>query len=305
MENGLAIHAKGLQKSYGSVEALRDVNLSVRRGEIFGFLGPNGAGKTTTIRCMLDLIRPNGGELQVLGIDPQRDPMAVRQRVGYLPSEPQVEGNLTGESALRYFSALRGARFDRQYVAGLAERLELDLDRQVKNLSHGNKQKVAVVAALMHHPELLIMDEPTTGLDPLMQQEVLRLVREAQSEGATVFFSSHIISVVERLAQRVGIIRQGVVVEVAETQDLIGRALRRARIRFSRAIDPSRFAELPGVELISTNANSEIVLQVTGNMRTLINALADAPLIDIDTERPSLEELFLAYYEGDDMESMQ
>lgn len=299
MDDDLAIYASKLQKSYGSVEALRRVDLQVRRGEIFGFLGPNGAGKTTTIRCMLDLIRPNGGELRVLGIDPQQDAQAVRSRVGYLPSEPQMEGNLTGEDALRYFTALRGEKYEKPRVARLAERLDLDLSRQFKNLSHGNKQKVAVVAAVMHQPELLIMDEPTTGLDPLIQQEVLKIVREAQSDGATIFFSSHIISVVERLAERVGIIRQGQVVEVADTQDLIGRAMRRARIRFSEAVDPARFANLPGVELISTNANTEIVLQVTGNMRELVNALADAPLIDIDTERPSLEELFLAYYEGE------
>lgn len=305
MENNQAIYAKDLHKSYGSVRALRGVNLSVHRGEIFGFLGPNGAGKTTTIRCMLDLIRPNSGELWVLGLQPQRDPVAVRAKIGYLPSEPQIEGNHTGEAALRYFSALRGARFDRQRVAQLAERLEVDLGRQVKNLSHGNKQKVAVIAAVMHDPELLIMDEPTTGLDPLIQREVLRLVREAQAAGTTTFFSSHIISEVEMLADRVGIIRQGVVVEVADTQDLVNRALRRARLRFSQAVDPQRFADLPGVELLSTDSNAEILLQITGSMNPLVNALAGMPLIDIDTERPSLEEVFLAYYEGDREEVSQ
>jgi ABC-2 type transport system ATP-binding protein len=305
MEHELAIYAKDLQKSYGSVHALRGVELSVKRGEIFGFLGPNGAGKTTTIRCMLDLIRPDGGELRVLGMDPQHDSVGVRSRIGYLPSEPQIEGNLTGEMALRYFSTLRGVRFDRQQVAQLAMRLDIDLGRQVKNLSHGNKQKVAVIAALMHRPDLLILDEPTTGLDPLIQREVLRLVKEAQSAGATTFFSSHIISEVETLADRVGIIRQGVVVEVADTKDLVSRSMRRARLRFSEQVDPQRFGNLPGVELLSTDSNAEILLQITGSMNALVNALAGTPLIEIDTERPSLEELFLAYYEGDREEHNQ
>ena len=225
MSNGTAILAQGLTKSYGRVRALRGIDLEVRRGEILGFLGPNGAGKTTTIRCLLDLIRPDGGTLRVLGIDPQADPVAVRARVGYLPGELQLDPNMTGQEVLQYFNALRGKKADWGYVRQLTERMDLDASLPIKNLSHGNKQKIGIVQALMHRPELLLLDEPTLGLDPLMQQEVLRLLAEAQAGGATVFFSSHIMSEVEAAAERVVIIRLGEVVEVAETSSLIDRAL--------------------------------------------------------------------------------
>jgi ABC-2 type transport system ATP-binding protein len=207
MREALAIEIRDLVKSYGRVRALRGVNLEVRRGEIFAFLGPNGAGKTTTIRCMLDFIRPDAGLLRVLGIDPQRDPVAVRRRVGYLPGELHFDENMTVEGALRLFAAMRGNTVDWAYVRALAERLDLDLRPRIRNLSKGNKQKVGVIQALMHRPELLILDEPTLGLDPLMQREVLRLMREARDAGATVFFASHIMSEVEQVADRVGIIR--------------------------------------------------------------------------------------------------
>lgn len=192
-----ALEIRGLTKSYGSVHALRGVNLDVARGEIFGFLGPNGAGKTTTIRCLLDLIRPTSGTVRVLGLDPQADPVAVRAQVGYLPGELRLDDNLTAEQALRLLNALRGGQADWGFVRQLAERLDLELKRPIRQFSKGNKQKVGVVQALMHRPPLLLLDEPTGGLDPLVQQEVLRLVREAQAGGATIFFSSHVLSEVQ------------------------------------------------------------------------------------------------------------
>jgi len=297
MSEALAIEIRDLVKSYGRVRALRGVNLEVRRGEIFAFLGPNGAGKTTTIRCMLDFIRPDAGFLRVLGIDPQRDPVAVRQRVGYLPGELHFDENLTVEGALRLFAAMRGKAVDWAWVRALAERLDLDLRPRIRNLSKGNKQKVGVIQALMHRPELLILDEPTLGLDPLMQREVLRLMREARDAGATVFFASHIMSEVEQVADRVGIIRQGVVVEVAGTEDLIRRAVRRVRVRFEGPVDPRPLTALPGVRLLRREDGEELLLQVEGRMDPLIKALAAFPVRDLETERPSLEEVFLAYYE--------
>jgi len=298
MTENIALVAQKLTKSYGQVRALRGVDLKVRRGEIFGFLGPNGAGKTTTIRCLLDLIRPDGGTVRVLGIDPQADPVAVRARVGYLPGELNLESNLKVEGALRYFNDLRGNNTDWSFVRQLAERLELDLTMPIRNLSKGNKQKIGVVQALMPHPELLLLDEPTAGLDPLMQQEVYRLLREAQADGATVFFSSHIISEVEALAERVAIIREGVIVEEAEPSQLVSMAMRHLWVRFKKVVDPTPLAAVKGITLLSQSKDTGVHLQVEGEMDGLIKALAAFPVRDFEIERPSLEEIFLAYYKA-------
>jgi len=298
MAENEAIVTQGLLKSYGSVRALRGVDLEVRRGEIFGFLGPNGAGKTTTIRCLLDLIRPDGGTIRVLGLDPQADPVAVRRRSGYLPGELSMEEGLKVEAQLRYYNDLRANKIDWGHVRQLAQRLELDLTMPIKNLSKGNKQKVGVVQALMHRPELMLLDEPTAGLDPLMQQEVYRLLREAQADGATIFFSSHIISEVETLADRVAIIREGVIVQEAEPSQLVSMVMRRVWVRFKEAVDPTSLAEVQGITLLSQSNGIRAHLQVEGEMDGLIKALAAFPVSDFEIERPSLEEVFLAYYRG-------
>ncbi len=302
MTDDKAIVARGLVKSYGRIRALRGVDLEVERGELFGFLGPNGAGKTTTIRCLLDLIRPNAGEIRVFGLDPQAASVMVRNRTGYLPGELSMEEGLKVEGQLRYFSDLRGNKIDWGYVRELARRLDLDLTMPIKNLSKGNKQKVGVVQALMHRPELLLLDEPTAGLDPLMQQEVYRLLREAQADGATVFFSSHIISEVEALADRVAIIREGVIVEEARPSQLVSMAIRRIWIRFRRQVDPTPLATVDGVTLLSESNGLRAHLQVEGELDGLIKALAEFPVSDLEMERPSLEEIFLAYYEADNVE---
>jgi ABC-2 type transport system ATP-binding protein len=294
--NDTVLTTRGLLKSYGKVQALRGVDLDVHGGEIFGFLGPNGAGKTTTIRCLLDLIRPDGGTARVLGIDPQTDPVAVQARTGYLPGELRLNDNLTAERQLRFFSDMRGAKADWALVRQLAEQLDLDLKRPIKNLSKGNKQKVGVLQALMHRPELLLLDEPTSGLDPLMQQQVLGLIRQAKADGATVFFSSHIMSEVQAVADRVAMIREGEIVAVAETRALIDRALRHTTIRFREAVDGSALADLPGVTVLSQEDSMSVTLQVEGEMDGLIKALGAYPVSDLETARPSLEEVFLAYY---------
>lgn len=295
-DHDMAINIKGLKKSYGKVKALQGIDLEVRRGEIFGFLGPNGAGKTTTIRCLLDMIRPDAGQVRLLGLDPQANPIDVQVLTGYLPGEMQYYDNLTAEHQLRFFSAMRNGRSEWNHVRQLAERLDLDLKLQIKNLSKGNKQKVGVIQALMHRPELLLMDEPTSGLDPLMQQEVLNLLREANAEGATVFFSSHIMSEVESVAERVAIIRSGKVVEVAETSSLTHRAVNRLTIRFKKPVDLNGFESLPGVKILSRADKTSLVVQVEGDMERLVNALGRFPVLDLETERPGLEEVFLTYY---------
>lgn len=302
MTTDLALMTESLQKSYGRVRALRGVNLEVRRGEILGFLGPNGAGKTTTIRCILDLIRPDSGTIRVLGIDPQADAVAVQRRTGYLPGELSLESNLRVEGQLRYYNELRGKQADWGHVRELARRLDLDLSMPIKNLSKGNKQKVGVVQALMHRPELMLLDEPTAGLDPLMQHEVYRLFRRAQSEGATIFFSSHVISEVEAIASRVAIIREGVIVEEADPDQLVSMAMRRVHVRFREPVDPEPLGRVEGIELLSQRNGLHATVQVAGEMDNLIKALARLPVADMEIERPSLEEIFLGYYAGQEEE---
>jgi len=233
----------------------------------------------------------------VLGLDPQANPVAVRARVGYLPGELRLDDNFTVEGALRFLNQLRGGQADWAYVRELAATLDLDLRMLIKNLSKGNKQKVGVVQALMHRPDLLLLDEPTSGLDPLVQQTVLRLIVEARAKGTTVFFSSHILSEVQEVAERVAIIRQGQIVEVAETRSLINRALRRARIRFRQPVDSTPLTALPGVKVLARDDSTSLLIQVEGEMDGLVKALAAFPVSDFETERPSLEEIFLAYYE--------
>ena len=300
----IAISIQNLSKSYGRVQALRQLDLSIHRGEIFGFLGPNGAGKTTTIRCLLDLIRPQQGEIRILGLDPRSDPVGVRARCGYLPGELNVDDNLTVKDALRFYvslrsGSLRSGRSDWVYAQDIARRLDLDLSRHIKNLSRGNKQKVGLVQAFMHRPEILLLDEPTAGLDPLIQQIVLEMVREAREAGATVFFSSHILSEVQAIAGRVGIIRQGTLVEVAHTADLLRRNLRRLHLRFSAPVDPAPLQALSGVTLLAQSTPDTLHLEVAGEMDALIKTLAAFPVMDLETENPSLEEVFLAFYRSD------
>ncbi len=289
-----AIETSRLTKSYGRSRGIVDVDLEVQAGEVFGLLGPNGAGKTTTIRVLLDFIRPTSGRARVFGMDCRRDSVAIRRRVGYLPGELAIYDQLSGRELLAYLGSLRGGG-DRASFEGLAERLKFDLDRKIGTLSKGNKQKAGVIQAFMGSPELIILDEPTAGLDPLIQEEVHRLIAEAAGSGRTVFLSSHILSEAEHLCRRVGIIREGRLVTVETVETMRARALRRLEVEFDGPVPLSAFDGLSGVRDVTVR-DSRLTCTVTGPLDAVIKAAAQYRVLTITSERPSLEEVFLAYY---------
>ena len=298
-----AIQIKNLHKYYGNMHALRGLNLDVERGEVFGFLGPNGAGKTTTIRCMLDLIRPNQGSILIFGENPQRHPQTVKSKVGYLPGDLALDGDFTARDFLKHIRRLRGNLRPWDDLLLVAERLELSLDRKIKALSQGNKQKVGLIHCFVSKVPLLMLDEPTLGLDPLIKQEVLNIIREESEKGTTVFFSSHILSEVQQVADRVGIIRKGKLVEIAQTDDLITRSITRATIQFMDRVPESSFDDLSNIKVLRiNNDHHSYTLEVEGEMDEFIKKLAEYPVRDLSIHRPSLEEIFLKYYKDNGTE---
>lgn len=291
-----AIHIQGLTKRYSKSDrpALDHLTLQVNKGEIFGYLGPNGAGKTTTIRMMLDLIRPTEGSVALLGMDAQRDSVALHKRIGFLPGELSLWQNLTGRDVLTYLSRLRGD-VDMRYVDQLAERLALDLSKSVRSYSTGNRRKIGLVIALMGKPELLILDEPTSGLDPLVQQTFNQLMLEAQAEGRTVFLSSHILSEVQAICERVGILRDGQLKAVEKVSDLTRVTVHHVLITFRQAVNPLRLANIPGVSEISTE-DKALKFTLNGDLDPVLRAISDEYVVNIKSEEPSLEEIFLSFY---------
>ena len=289
-----AIETEQLTKNYGKNPGIRHLDLTVEEGEVFGFLGPNGAGKTTTIRTLLGFLRPSGGRAWVFGMDSRRRSVEIRARVGNLPGEFALEDRMSGEELLRFFARLRGVK-DLGYARELAERLGADLERPMRRLSRGNKQKIGLIQAMFHRPPLLILDEPTGGLDPLVQEEFLEIVGEVRAEGRTVFFSSHVLSDVQRICDRVGIIREGRLVTVEPTDELINKAFRHVSLTFDGPVDPEPFAAVPGVrDLKSSGANLSFTLY--DNLDEVIKLAARNRLVNMEYEHPSLEEVFLTYY---------
>jgi ABC-2 type transport system ATP-binding protein len=290
----MIIQTERLTKFYGKSRGIVDVDLGVRPGEVFGFLGPNGAGKSTTIRLLMDTIRPTSGRVTVFGLDAHGDALAIHARTGILPGDLALYPKLTGEENLRYLAHLRGG-VDWTYVRQLAERLEADLSKQVKAYSSGNRQKIGLIQAFMHKPELLILDEPTNGLDPLIQQEFYAMVREALQAGQTVFLSSHNLPEVERVCDRVGIIREGKLVAVEEVAALKAKALRQIEIIFDGPAPLHAFQNVPGIRDVSA-ANSHLRCTVSGTLDPVVKKAAEFTVVNMISQDPNLEDIFLAFY---------
>ncbi|OLT31688.1 ABC transporter [Actinomadura sp. CNU-125] len=282
-----------LTKTYGSRRGLDDLTLRVRAGEVLGYLGPNGAGKSTTIRLLLDLIRPTSGTARVLGLDPRADAVELHRRTGYLAGDFVVDGRQRAGECLTFLGNLRGGVPARR-ITGLADRLDLDLGARVKSLSKGNRQKVGLVQAFMHDPELLILDEPTSGLDPLVQQTFLDMVAEARDDGRTVFMSSHIMSEVEAVADRVAIVRAGRLVALDTVAALRARSALRVRVTFAAPVPAEEFA-LPGVTDLRVDG-TVLTCAVEGSPDALVKAAARHTVVGLHADAQDLDELFHTYY---------
>jgi ABC-type multidrug transport system ATPase subunit len=288
------IETDRLTKYYGQHRGIIEVDLAVEQGETFGFLGPNGAGKTTMIRLLLDLIRPTSGRALVFGIESTADPVAIHRRIGYLPGEFALFDRLTGGQTVDYYGNLRGG-VDRRWQTELINRLDLDPTRRYREYSKGNKQKVGLVIALQHRPELLILDEPTAGLDPLVQQTFFQLVREAVRDGATVFLSSHILDEVERTCQRVAIIGDGRLVKVDAVGTLRDLAHHQVELRFPGPVPLGEFREIPGATEV-VGDGGRVRLRMAGDLGPLVATAARHHVVDLATREPTLEETFLAQF---------
>jgi ABC-2 type transport system ATP-binding protein len=290
------IRTQGLTKRYGRTLALDRLDLSVTRGEVYGYLGPNGSGKTTTIRLLLGLHRPSGGRAELLGVDAWRDPVTAHRQVAYVAGEPFLWPALTGTETLEFLARVRGGT-DGAYREQLIERFQLEVSKRVRALSKGNRQKVQLIAAFASRADLLILDEPTSGLDPLMEAAFRETVREAKERGQTIFLSSHILSEVEALCDRIGILRGGRLVDEGTLADL--RHLSASTIEVTFAGPPPNLPTLPGITVVSAGANA-LRCEVSGSVGPLIAALAQYPVVALTSREPSLEEIFLHHYETSD-----
>ena len=288
------IKTYGLTKYYGKICGIKSLDLEVDKGEIFGFLGPNGAGKTTTIRLLLDLIRPTRGQAEVFGLDTHRNSLEIRQCLGYVPGDVVLYDGMTGGEFLALMGSFHQGH-DGRRLKELQERLELDLSRQTRAYSKGMKQKLAIIQAFMNDPKLLILDEPTLGLDPLMQRQFYDLLLEEKSRGKTIFLSSHILPEVERVCDRVGIVRGGHLVDIELVADLKRKKIRRMHLIFSREMAQDEL-KLKGVDIISIKGK-QVELKVHGEIPSLLKQLCQLPIEDMSFPEASLEDTFMEFYE--------
>ncbi len=282
-----------MTKSYGTGRGVFDLDLEVARGEVFGFIGPNGAGKTTTIRLLMDLVRPDHGTIRIAGLDAHRDSVEIKRRVGYLPGELAQFPGVRAAYVVGLLAGLRGG-VKEERIATLAKRFDIDLRRKYDELSHGNKQKVALIQAFMHEPEVLILDEPTLGLDPLMQREFRTLVRESAAAGTTIFLSSHVLSEVEQICDRVGLISAGRLLKVGSLAELRAVRAHRVEARFAGELPVLEVASLPGVSAAAVD-DHHLTCTVQGPIAPLLHRLDGARVVELDSHEMTLEEVFFAH----------
>lgn len=295
-----AIATDRLTKKYRQVTAVDAIDLEVHTAEVFGFLGPNGAGKSTTIRCLLDLAHPSSGTAMILGMDSRRDSIEIRRRSGFLPGDLALYPNLTGQEVIDYFAKLRGG-VDPAAIGTLAERFDADLSRRCGDYSSGNRQKVGLIQAFMHRPELVILDEPSTGLDPLVQEELHHLIIETRNDGRTVFLSSHALSEVDRVADRVGIIRKGRLIEVASMDELKSKAIRRLDLEFGNEVDASLLRNVDGVREV-TGVGRHFSVAYEGSVDPVLAMAMSMGIVNLQSRDADLEEIFLGYYRDESPE---
>ena len=294
-EHDAVVRTEGLGKTFGRTTALTGLDLAVTAGEVFGYLGPNGAGKTTTLRLLMGMLRPSTGRAEILGRDSWRNAVAVHRTVGYLPGEPFLYEKLTGRQHIQYIAALRGQADDGRAVA-LADRLDLDLRRPARALSKGNRQKLALVLAMMSRPPVLILDEPTSGLDPIVQQEFQTLVREHTAEGGSVLLSSHVLGEVERVADRIGVLRAGRLVAVERIDSLRAKSLHHVSARFGDDVSAAEFTGIPDVRELVVQDRSLTCKAPQTALDALLKQIASHPVVDLGCAEAELEETFLTYY---------
>ena len=290
-----AIQITDLTKRYGKDRGIENINLQVEGGEIFGFIGPNGAGKSTTIRVLLNLLFPTSGEARIMGLDVVRDSKEIKLKTGYVPSDANAYPNMEAGEFLAYCGRFFGRSGNERRIDELTELFEVDRKRKIADLSMGNRKKISIIQSLLHEPELLIVDEPTMGLDPLMQARFFELLRSENSRGMTIFFSSHTLSDVQMLCKRVAIIREGRIIKVEEIETLRKRQLKKIFVEFGSA-EESSLAGLPGIESTPTVTGRNVRFLYSGEINQLLSVLSSRNIADMTVEEPSLEEIFMHYY---------
>ena len=289
------VEINNLSKFYGKARGIENVNLEVKEGEIFGFIGPNGAGKSTTIRILMNLIFPSGGNARIMGMDVIRDTKKIKTQVGYIPSDANAYSSMSVSEFLSYCARFYTQKKTVQRITELSEMFGLELKRKIADLSLGNRKKVSIVQSLLHSPKLLIVDEPTTGLDPLMQSVFFDLLRSENQKGMTIFFSSHVLSEVQLLCKKVAIIKEGKIIQQEDIETLRKKQLKKVTAEFENRPDVREF-RLEGIEQVSVGPGNKLSFLFSGNINLLVRFLSGKQILNLMIEEPSLEEIFMHYY---------